>query len=95
MSLRPKSDHYFSDRASAQRSTQIQIDFIRQNIQWLRRVDAKGVHEKFVNGVGPVAFLKDWEISRIDKIYELVWKGYEMPSVDEHRDARRKGLRFG
>jgi hypothetical protein len=94
MSLKPKSDAYASDRTSAQKSTQFQIDFVRDNFAWLAKVDKHGTHRKFMDEIGPVAFLKDWEVSRIEKIYELVWKGYEMPAVNEHVDKKRKGLRF-
>lgn len=95
MSLKRITDRYSSDKAIAQSSTQIQINFILANMEWLDRVDKKGVHRKFMEGLGPVNSLADWEISRVERIYELVWKGYEMPSVNVHVDKKRKGLNYG
>ena len=95
MTLKRITDSYSSDKAIALKSTEVQIKFINDNLKWLAKVDKKGTHQKFMQELGPVGGLKDWEISRIEKIYELVWKGYDMPSVNEHIDKKNKGLRFG
>jgi hypothetical protein len=94
MSLKPKNDSYSSDRAIALKSTLAQLEFILANMKYLDRVDRTGSHRKFLEDLGPVAGLADWQISRIEKIYELVWKGYDMPSVNDHVDKKRRGLRF-
>ncbi|MBW7887436.1 MAG: hypothetical protein H3C35_03620 [Bacteroidetes bacterium] len=94
MSLRPKNDVYSNDKSSALNSTKAQLDFIRANMKWLARVDKNGTHAKFIQEVGPVEGMQDWERAKIEKIYEMVWKGYEMPAVNEHVDKKRKGLRY-
>lgn len=92
-------DRYVSDSASAQRSIRAQVQFIQQQIRYLRSVDPTGVQEKFLNGITPSVEagheLRDYEIARIEKIYELTMRGLGLPSVPEHQDRRRKGLKFG
>jgi len=94
MSLRPKSDRYSSDKESAQASTRYQINFMKQNLKYLRRVDKKGGYEKFIVELGPAEGLLSWQISKVEKVFELVWKGYDMPSVNEHVDRKPKGLKY-
>jgi len=92
-------DSYSNDSRQAKISTREQFTIIVSNMELLETVDRFGNHEKFLdeiteeveNGVG----LRDWQIARIEKIYELVMKAAGLPHVDEHKDKRRKGLRFG
>lgn len=95
MGLKRVTDSYSSDKSQALNSTRIQIQTIKDNLQYLRRVDKKGTHEKFIMELGPVESLQDWERSRVEKVYELTWKGYGLPSVNEHIDKKNKGLNFG
>jgi hypothetical protein len=94
--LKQIRDQYSSDKSVALRSTEVQVKFIKDNLKYLARVDKKGSHRKFMDELpGEVTLLADWQRSRVEKIYELVFKGYDMPAVNEHVDRKRKGLNFG
>lgn len=95
MGLSRKHDRYSSDVDVSLRSIKSQIEFIRRYIDQLRKVDKKGIHEKFINELPEdVGLLKDWERARVEKIYELVFEGFDLPAVKVHVDRKPKGLRF-
>lgn len=96
--IRKIQDRYSSDSEQAKRSTQAKFAFIVSNINHLQRYDRTGAHEKFLDeitaDVERGAALQDWQVARIEKCYELTMRGLGLPSVPEHQDRRRKGLRY-
>lgn len=99
MALQSRADRSTSDKASAQSSLEYQVQFVLDNLKWLRRADPKGYHERQIEELKHRVFTKTelfpHEVKIIDKAFELVWRGYEMPdAVPTAHVRRRKGLRF-
>ena len=92
-------DTYSRDTDLAKRSTREKFSFIVSNMNHLEKVDRTGTHEKFLDTITDDmendVMLQDWQMARIEKIYELVMRGAGLPYVPEHQDRRRKGLRYG
>ena len=97
--LRKISDRYSSDVDLAKRSTREKFSFIVSNIGLLERFDTNGSHEKFLDDITDQVenneTMLDWQVARIEKIYELTMRAAGLPFVPEHQDRRRKGLRYG
>jgi hypothetical protein len=93
------TDRYSPDVELAKRSTRVKYSFIVSNMHLLDRVDRTGSHERFLDTINDDVeadrMLLNWQMARVEKIYELVMKAAGHPSVPEHQDRRRKGLRFG
>lgn len=92
-------DTYSSDAAQAQRSVREQFTIIVSNFALLEKVDPKGTHEKFLDSITDDVErsipLQDWQMARVDEIYEKVMKAAGLPSVPRHMDRRRKGINYG
>ena len=92
-------DTYSSDAAQAQRSCRDQFAIIVSNIEYLEAMDPKGTHEKFLDSITDDVEnkrdLADWQMARLDAIYERMMKGFGLPSVPVHQDRRRKGINYG
>lgn len=96
--LRQVRDRYEREHSAAG-SIAMQMQFVIDNILHLRKVDRRGTKEvlaialyhKMLRKIA----LQEWEISAVDDLYELTWRGYGEPHVMKHQDRRRKGLRFG
>jgi hypothetical protein len=93
------TERFSSDRASANNSIRLQLQFVIDNIDHLEMVDrrkskvplANRLFAKLLDGED----LLDWERTAIDDLYECTMKGYDLPSVSKHIDKKRKRLRFG
>lgn len=92
-------DTYSSDAQQAQRSSRETFAVIVSNIEHLEKVDPNGTHEKFLDcitfDVENGNDLLDWQMARLDTIYERMMKGAGLPSVPVHQDRRRKGINYG
>ena len=99
MGLERVADRFISDRASADGSIRVQLQFVMDNIEQLAKVDKRGnrvplarrLFKKMLNDEE----LADWERAAIDDLYEQTMRGYDLPSVGKHIDKKRRGLRFG
>lgn len=91
-------DTYSNDAALAKRSTREKFAFIVSNMELLETVDKRGSHEKFLDDITDAVenneTLIDWQIAKIEHIYELVMKAADLPYVPLHADRRRKSLRY-
>lgn len=94
------SDRYSSDKPSAQKSLEIQVQFVLDNLKWLRKVDKNGYYEKRIEELKHRVFTKTMlypnEKKTIDDAVELVYRGYglEDAKVTAHV-RRRRGVRYG
>jgi len=94
-----KIDRYTSDRASADNSIRVQIQFVMDNMESLQRVDRSGWKRKRANEIFNTLLhggeLTEYDRRDADCLYEAVWKGAGELSIGKHIDKKRKGLRFG
>ena len=92
-------DRYTSDRASADNSIRVQIQFVMDNMESLKRVDRSGWKEKRANEIFNTLLhggeLTEYDRRDADSLYESVWKGSGELSIGKHIDKKRRGLRFG
>jgi len=93
-------DRYSSDKEIAQKSTQFQIQFVLDNLKWLRKVDKNGYYEKRIEELKHRVFTKTMlypnEKKTIDDAVELVYRGYGLEDAKVTAFVkRRKGLNFG
>ena len=99
MALQSRADRSTSDKASAQSSLEYQVQFVLDNLKWLRRVDPTGYHERQIKELQHRVFTKTElfpnEKKIIDKAFELAWRGYDMPDAVPTTHVRRKrSLRY-
>lgn len=87
-----RDSRFASDKDYVQRSTLEKLNIIKNNLRHLLKVrgGAKKCNDakEFISKGGP--FL-DWEMDKIEKIYESVMKGADLPSCNTHHDKKRKG----
>lgn len=100
MAVNRVTERSSSDKASAQSSLEYQVQFVLDNLKYLRRVDPKGYHEAQIQELKHRVFTKTdlfpSEKKTIDKVFELTWRGYDMPdAVPTAHVRRRKGLNYG
>jgi hypothetical protein len=92
-------DRYSSDKPTAQKSLEIQVQFVLDNLKWLRKVDKNGFYEKRIEELKHRVFTKTMlypkEKKTIDDAVELVYRGYGWKDAKVTAFVkRRKGLRF-
>lgn len=97
--IRKVQDRYSSDVGLAKRSTREMFSIIVSNFTTIDRIDADGKIEEFLDSItGEVERgedLLEWQVSKIEDIYERIMRAQGLPSVRVHQDRRRKGLKFG
>ena len=93
------ADRYSNDRARAHRTARVQLEFVIQNVQHLRRLDTRGRAENAAQSM--LMLLKNGEtlspgqLSYADGLYEQTMGAAGYGSMRVHVDKKRKGLKFG
>ena len=85
--------------ATAQRTAEMQLQFVLANLHHLQKVDKAEKMEKaakdFKRDIDHHLLLTPGQLSYVDGIYEATMRGAGYPSAALHFDKKRRGLKYG
>ena len=93
-------DHFASDKALAYRSARAKLDFVMQNIAWLKRVDnaqhrAENAARNFLMLLKNGEDLTPGQLAYCDGLYEQTMRGAGYEGLKVHSDRKQRSLKFG